>query len=488
MSKNKDNKKGAQAAAQSTKKDNTAKGKAVENKVKEQEKKAAAQEEKVPEKPVEDATGESPATVQEESPALAPTVHNPAEASAAVFKNAELQETLTAMALTPETVLDANHTVELLTVATKRFEAKDPRNPTVIAANEMLDELTCYCIALAGVNMSVNGKKIGLSIPVGALPSYVRAMGYFGIALPEASAVPDPKNPGQMIIPFDGVSKETEETIKKEIKLHKDAKPAMDVSLWKSDEDVKKAISYILSDTLSKDNRFQVSLSKIRMYKVLNAANDEEKKMWESASLSAIFETMLTLLGDSKSTLLNAVGGQVYSAAATRKNPILSHLALKRNFPQCTDKDISEIVRIIVKTKATSMNPDQPIEQNIAWLGLNNGKREDCLLIPTKSTSEDKEIMGRIQSAYSDKVGVPSEEGYNLKVTNFLATIVNLYKTDDFITQYSAADYTDCVNKALEAISGKTAPKDDKTLDPKETKKEEKPADKKEKKDDKNKK
>ena len=38
MSKNKDNKKGAQAAAQSTKKDNTVKGKAVENKVKEQEK------------------------------------------------------------------------------------------------------------------------------------------------------------------------------------------------------------------------------------------------------------------------------------------------------------------------------------------------------------------------------------------------------------------------------------------------------------------
>lgn len=487
MSKNKD-KKGAQAAAQSTKKDNTVKGKTVNNEVKEQVKNTAA-EQRAPEKPIEDASGNITATeVQEEVQAPAPTVHNPAEVSAAVFKNAELQEVLTAITLTPETTLDANHTVELLTVATKRFETKDPRNPTIIAANEMLDELTCYCIALAGVNMLSHGKKIGLSVPIGALPTYVRAMGYFGIALPEASAVPDPKNPGQMVIPFEGVSKETEKTIKEEIKLHKNAKPEMDVSLWKSEDDVKKAISYILSDTLSKDNRFQVSLSKVRMYKVLNAANEEEKKMWESSSLSAIFETMLTLLGGSKSTLLNAVGGQVYSAAATRKNPILSHLTLKRNFPQCTDKDISEIVQTIVKTKALSMNPDQPVEQNIAWMGLKSGKREDCLLIPTKSTNEDKEIMGRLQSAYSDKIGVPSEEGYNLKATNFLATIINLYKADDFISQYSAADYTDCVNKALEAISGKTAPKDDKALDPKEAKKEGKPADKKEKKDNKNKK
>lgn len=487
MSKNKD-KKGAQAAAQSTKKDNTVKGKTVNNEVKEQVKNTAA-EQRAPEKPIEDASGNITATeVQEEVQAPAPTVHNPAEVSADVFKNAELQEVLTAITLTPETTLDANHTVELLTVATKRFETKDPRNPTIIAANEMLDELTCYCIALAGVNMLSHGKKIGLSVPIGALPTYVRAMGYFGIALPEASAVPDPKNPGQMVIPFEGVSKETEKTIKEEIKLHKNAKPEMDVSLWKSEDDVKKAISYILSDTLSKDNRFQVSLSKVRMYKVLNAANEEEKKMWESSSLSAIFETMLTLLGGSKSTLLNAVGGQVYSAAATRKNPILSHLTLKRNFPQCTDKDISEIVQTIVKTKALSMNPDQPVEQNIAWMGLKSGKREDCLLIPTKSTNEDKEIMGRLQSAYSDKIGVPSEEGYNLKATNFLATIINLYKADDFISQYSAADYTDCVNKALEAISGKTAPKDDKALDPKEAKKEEKPADKKEKKDNKNKK
>jgi hypothetical protein len=471
MSKNKD-KKGAQAAAQSTKKDNTVKGRTVNNEVKEQVKNTAA-EQRAPEKPIEDASGNITATeVQEEVQAPAPTVHNPAEVSAAVFKNAELQEVLTAITLTPETTLDANHTVELLTVATKRFETKDPRNPTIIAANEMLDELTCYCIALAGVNMLSHGKKIGLSVPIGALPTYVRAMGYFGIALPEASAVPDPKNPGQMVIPFEGVSKETEKTIKEEIKLHKNAKPEMDVSLWKSEDDVKKAISYILSDTLSKDNRFQVSLSKVRMYKVLNAANEEEKKMWESSSLSAIFETMLTLLGGSKSTLLNAVGGQVYSAAATRKNPILSHLTLKRNFPQCTDKDISEIVQTIVKTKALSMNPDQPVEQNIAWMGLKSGKREDCLLIPTKSTNEDKEIMGRLQSAYSDKIGVPSEEGYNLKATNFLATIINLYKADDFISQYSAADYTDCVNKALEAISGKTAPKDDKALDPKEAKKE----------------
>lgn len=484
MSKKKDNKK-AQVSAKSPKQEEVTKDKVttqqektVENKEKEQKADVAntslQTDKKDPIPPVENAEGENPTVVETVSSGIA-------EKSAAVFQNAELQEMLASISLTPETMIDANHTVDLITVATKRFEAKDKRNPTVIAANEMLDELTCYAIAVAGVSMIINGKKMGLSVPVGAVPGYVRAMGYFGIALPESSAVVDPKKPDQMIIPFEGVSEDTKETIKKEIKMHQNIKPEMDVSLWKSDDDAKKAISYILSDTLSKDNRFQVSISKTRMYKMLSAANDEEKKMWESSSSATIFETILSLLDDSKSTFLNAVGGQVYSAAATRKNPILSHLTLKRNFPQCEDKDIAEIVRVIVKTKALSANPDKPIEQNIAWLGLGTGKREDCLLIPTKSSTEDKEIMGRLQSHYGEKLGKPTDEGYNLKATNFLATIINLYKSDDFITQYDKANYTDCVNKALEAISGETAPKDDKELEPKkeEVKKEEKPAEKK---------
>lgn len=495
MSKNKDKNKGAQAGAQSPKKGEAAKDnkgtaatqqkdKAAETKVEVKDKKVeeATKAPKVenPTPPAENANGDTVQTgLQEEVPvAGASVIPSQAEMSAQVFQNAELQQTLTAIALTPETTMDVNHMVDLAKVATERFKGKDQRNPTVIAANEMVDELTCYCIAVAGINMGIHGKKLGLSIPEGALPAYVRAMGYFGVALPESSAVPDPNKPGQLIIPFpdkEGVSKETQESVKKETAAHKNPAPSMDVSLWKSEEDAKKAISYILSDTLSKDNRFVVTTSKVRMYKVLNSANEEEKKMWEGASLATVFENMLGILGDSKTTLLNAVGGQIYSAAATRKNPILSHLTLKRNFPQGSDKDISEMIHVIVKSKALSENPDKPIENNIAWLGLASGKREDCLLIPTKSTKEDKEIMSRLQSHYAEKLGSPADKGYNLKATNLLATIVNLYKSDDFISQYNEADYADCVNKALKAVSGETAPKEDKELEPKkEDKKQEK--------------
>lgn len=500
MSKNKD-KKGAQASAQSPKKSEAAKGEAAtqQNKEKAVETKAEVKEKKgttaasaattgaqpkketpkveVPTPPAENANGDPiQSGLQEEVPVAGTTVMpTQAEMSAQVFQNAELQETLTAIALTPETTMDVNHMVDLAKVATERFKGKDQRNPVVIATNEMVDELTCYCIAIAGINMSIHGKKLGLSVPAAALPAYVRAMGYFGIALPEASAVPDPNKPGQLIIPFpekDGISKETQESVKAEIKVHKNPTPTMDVSLWKSDEDAKKALSYILSDTLSKDNRFMVTTSKTRMYKVLNAANDEEKKMWEGASMAVVFENMLSLLGDSKTTLLNAVGGQIYSAAATQKNPILSHLTMKRNFPQGDDKDLCEMVKVLVKSKALLTNPDKPIESNISWIGLQNGKREDCLLIPTKSNKDDKEIMGRLQSHYGEKLGTPADKDYNLKATNLLATIVNLYKAEDFISQYNAADYTDCVNKALEVVSGKSAPKEDKELEPK-------PADKK---------
>lgn len=467
MSKNKDKKK-AQGAA--PKKEEVTKNKVatqqetVENKDTEKVETAA---------PVENEKGETIVEAPvEEVKTSAETkkigvVNNSAAASAAVFQNSELQEALSSITLTPETTMDTNHMVQLITVATERFKSKDGREPNVIKVNETLDELTCYCIAVAGINMLANGKKLGLSVPIGAIPGYLRAMGYFGVALPEHQAIPDPENPSQMIIPFEGVSKETEQTVKEEIKMHKNTKPEMDVSLWKSDEDAKKAISYILSDTLSKDNRFQVTLSKTRMYKMLMSADENEKKMWESASIAAIFESMLNVLDSSKSTLLNAVGGQVYSAAAVKQNPILSHLTIKRNFPQCEDKDIAEIVKVIVKQKAKMVTPDKPIEQNVAWIALNTGKREDCLLIPRKESDDDKQIMGRLQSHYGERLGSPVDKNYRIKATNLLATILNLYKTEDFISQYSEADYDDCVKKAQELISGETAPKDDKELEAK---------------------
>lgn len=123
---------------------------------------------------------------------------------------------------------------------------------------------------------------------------------------------------------------------------------------------------YILSDTLSKDNRFLVSTSKLRMYKMLSAENKEEKAMWESASNATIFDNLLSILGTTKSTFLNAIGGQIYSSAATQKNPIKSHLTLKRNFPQLSDEDAAEIIKIIVKHKAAQNNPNEPLENNIA--------------------------------------------------------------------------------------------------------------------------
>ena len=117
--------------------------------------------------PAEGATGDQPAVVQPEevNNAAMPTQ---AEMSAEVFKNAELQSILGSISLTPESTMDANHMVLLTHVATERFKGKDPKNPVVIAANEMVDDLTCYCIAVAGINMAINGKKLGMSVPVNA--------------------------------------------------------------------------------------------------------------------------------------------------------------------------------------------------------------------------------------------------------------------------------------------------------------------------------
>ena len=118
--------------------------------------------------------------------------------------------------LTPETTIDANHMVELAKVATERFKTKDQKDPRVIATNEMIDDVTAYCLALAGINMQIHGKKLGLSVPVEATASFVRTMGFFGVALPEGKAIEDPKNPGQMILPFEA-SEEAVKTVKEEI-------------------------------------------------------------------------------------------------------------------------------------------------------------------------------------------------------------------------------------------------------------------------------
>lgn len=261
-----------------------------------------------------------------------------------------------------------------------------------------------------------------------------------------------------MILPFEA-SEEAVKTVKEEIKIQK-SKPTMDPSLWKSDDDAKKAVRYIMSDTLTKDNRFLVSISKVRMYKMLTSANEDEKKMWESSSNAAILEVIFNILGDSKSTLMNAIGGQIYSAAATRKNPVLSHLVAKRNFSQFSDEDIRDITKVFVKFKAADTSKD-PLENNIAWVGLTQGKKEDALLYPKRLSDFDKNVMNRIDNLYPDKVGVPSDPDYRRKASNLMITIMNLYKENDLLPQVSETDYKQAVEDAVKATSGETAPKEE---------------------------
>ena len=389
---------------------------------------------------------------------ISPVEQSSAQLSAEVFQNEDLRTLLMKDVLTPETTIDANHMVELAKVATERFKTKDQKDPRVIATNEMIDDVTAYCLALAGINMQIHGKKLGLSVPVEATASFVRTMGFFGVALPEGKAIEDPKNPGQMILPFEA-SEEAVKTVKEEIKIQK-SKPTMDPSLWKSDDDAKKAVRYIMSDTLTKDNRFLVSISKVRMYKMLTSANEDEKKMWESSSNAAILEVIFNILGDSKSTLMNAIGGQIYSAAATRKNPVLSHLVAKRNFSQFSDEDIRDITKVFVKFKAADTSKD-PLENNIAWVGLTQGKKEDALLYPKRLSDFDKNVMNRIDNLYPDKVGVPSDPDYRRKASNLMITIMNLYKENDLLPQVSETDYKQAVEDAVKATSGETAPKEE---------------------------
>ena len=70
--------------------------------------------------------------------------------------------------------------------------------------------------------------------------------------------------------------------------------------------------------------------------------------------------------------------------------------------------------------------------------------------------------MGRLQNVYAERLGSPAEAGYNLRATNLIVTIMNLYKTSGQIAQLVEQNYTAEVNKALEATSGKTAPQEEK--------------------------
>lgn len=419
------------------------------------------------EKSIGDPSGKEPVVVE---PAIIVEETKPATgnaaASAAVFNAEETRCLLAKLDLTPDAVMDSNHVVTLLQVATERFRGADRTDPKVIATNDMLDELTLHSIVIAGVSMHALGKKMGLRIPVESLDTYARAFGYFGVALPVGEAASVEGDPTQLNIPFTGVSAATEAVAKAEIVSHKKTAPEMDAQKWLTDEDAKKALAYIMSDTLSKDNRFVVCMDKLREFKVKNAKDDAEKQMWTTASAGTMFEALLANIGDTASTLMNGIGGQVYSSIATLKSPIKAHLTIKARIPNCTDQEIHEIIMAIIRYKADKNNPGKPLESNIAYLGASSGTREECLIYPARVTKDDREIMGRLQGSYVAILGIPGEEGYALKATNLLLTIINLYKTKDLFSLYVEKEYPEAVNTAIVAAGVKHVEPSKQTAEP----------------------
>lgn len=369
------------------------------------------------------------------------------------FQANAVESYLQGVQLTPTDIIDANHLVDLVTVANQRLKGADPKSAMTIAINQTLDDLMAYSIVVAGINMAQHGKRLGLSVPIANWTAFAQMYANFGVALPEPKV--DPNNPVQLLVPFGGVSEETQKGVEAEIKLHEaPIRPSMDPKLWKTEEDAQKAILYILSDTLAKYSRMEETTNKMREYKIFNAVTPEEKEMWKVATPAAIIEAMLLFLTSSSSILLNGIGGQTYSTVVAYKHPIRAHLCMKKHFMNYTDKEIAEIVKVFIKYKALHNSPDKDPLTSLGYLGLSLATRERCLVKAAKTTEEDKEDMGRLQNCYATEIGLPTEAGYSLKAVNKMVTILNEYvPADKQFACYIEKEYPEAVEAALKSTS-----------------------------------
>lgn len=161
------------------------------------------------------------------------------------------------------------------------------------------------------------------------------------------------------------VSKETKETIEKEETIKNDV-PELDPTKFTSDEDVNKALNYILVSEPGAFAKFARTAALLRSYLLIKAGdNADEKKSVENLTHGELLNEVFKRVG-SVPMILTGFSRCLYRETSQAASPVIAFAILRNasknkttNIPAADDKTLSDIVKVLVRYNAENAIADE---------------------------------------------------------------------------------------------------------------------------------
>lgn len=377
--------------------------------------------------------------------------------------------------------LSADGQVQLLGLAAKFFkddpDAESKYGKKVV---DNMNRITAVGIVIALADQTVNGDSaIGYALRTSptAYKMLSDVASEMGVTIPSMKSLPAPNENGEVIIPSDKVkvSEETKKALKEENKLEKeglDGKIELDPTkvAHMSEEDLKKALRYILITNFKHDRNVKESLVKavdfMHDYRIelarqaensteaMNKIEDRSMRDWLSEIFSYVEPTVY----------MKGIGEGMYTLCKNEKSPLSAFLIFrdyltnkKTGKPEWDDQSIADAVFSIVElmcnnniakenkakalldSKAKDYSEiiakyDESIKTNKEILDSITDVKFEILdtMIPNKDNMTKASAYSRIWKQYYPECDASHVPGYKNLVENIVqqgGIILNLFRS-----------------------------------------------------------
>lgn len=372
---------------------------------------------------------------------------------------------------TTSSALDANHRVELLNLANDVFR-KDPdaERKYSLQLRESMNEIIAAGVVAALADEAIYGNTtFGIVLSNKMYPQLITAANDMGIKLPNIKSLPQKEGKIKVIADEISISKEARETLKNEKELENE-KPELDPKKIESEEDLRKALSYILivgpktgksiKDTIVSAVDFMHDYRMNMADKAENAA--EAKLKYDNRTMEEWMDDIFSFV--KPSFLMKGIGRGLATSIGLEKSPITAFCVLRQNLTnketntvEWDDQSIADAVKSIVKFVCNNIIESE--KKNIDALDKNmkdydsivkkyeasikhyNDIVKDMLNtdvsiienIPTKYESKDAtcmKIVGRIKNAFYPNENGTAYKNYISNIQQYAGYIVNLFRDE----------------------------------------------------------
>lgn len=281
--------------------------------------------------------------------------------------------------------LDANHRVDLLKVNHEIFGKPDAKEKFGESTVEAMNEITAVMAIAETVTEVVKGNSaFSLTVRKAYLPQLANVANAMGVTI-DQKLLPAQTATEEVTIPAEAVkpSKETKEQIKEDIKTNDNA-PELDPTKIATDEDLKKALTYILGETMSPAQNMSKAVEFYRAVKSLEASKtdnkDENIKAVKEMSFDVILKNVFGLvekvpyvtikIADNMRTVTGCTKS-IVPAFCTMRDAVKNR---KTGIPMCDDKTIADIVKVLVTYSAEKQI--EKYEENLTVLHTDDEKNK----------------------------------------------------------------------------------------------------------------